>query len=165
MKFIKENKGQAGDVFRLMIDAIIGLVILVMIISTISYFNSLRVQVSAAEMRGLIEGVVETPSGSMLESKELAFSGGEGYSGAIFEDWTGVPKECFYFQSRLGNIKITEGPGGRASFVRPVTAKVYAVCIPSGESCDYGVTDVNCCEINCIISFGRMADISEISFE
>ena len=38
--FFLENKAQAGAVFRLMVDAIIGLVILVAILSTLSLLNN-----------------------------------------------------------------------------------------------------------------------------
>ena len=156
MKFVKEKRGQAGDVFRLMVDAIIGLVILVIILTTIAYFETLRVQVSIAEMKNIIKGAVETPSGKLLESNTLSFSGGEGYTGPLFEEWTGVPAKCFEFESNLGSIKIVEGPGGGAIFQTPLETKVYAYCLlVPGSDVIYGEGDDIECELECLISFGR----------
>jgi hypothetical protein len=154
MKFIKEENGQASDVFRLMIDAIIGLVILVMILATINYFGSLRQQISISEMRGMVEGAVQTPTGMVLESKTLAFSEGEGYSGELFEQWTGLPAKCFSFQSRIGTIKVVDGQGGGVIFNSNVDSKVYMRCKATGKTCDYGDAECIDCEIECLVSFG-----------
>jgi len=154
-----ERKGQAGDVFRLMVDAIIGLVILLIILSSIAYFNSLRLQVSQAAMKSIVEGAVENPTGDVSESEMLVFSQGEGYSGHVFEDWTGVPAQCFEFESGLSNIKVLEGDVSRVNFTSPVETKVYVSCVATGESCEYG-TGEPCgkCEVVCTFYFGKKPD-------
>lgn len=160
MKFIKDQRGQAGDVFRLMIDSIIGLAILVIILSSINYFGSLRSQISIAEMRGLVESGVQTPTGRVLESNNLSFSKGEAYSSVLMEQWTGVPESCFSFESGLGAISIVDDR--KAEFTSNVDTKVYVSCIINpNEICEYGDGDCGSCEFDCIISFGRKP--SEIS--
>jgi hypothetical protein len=154
-KIFSEDKAQANDVFRLMIDAILGLAILAIVMSTITAFGQLRQEISVAEMRGLVEGAVQTPTGKIVESDTLAFSEGEGYTGAILEEWTGVPANCFLFQSNLSVIKIVEGPGGGAIFESNVDTKAFARCVVTGQTCEYGEGDCGVCELECTISFGK----------
>jgi hypothetical protein len=160
MKFIREEKAQASDVFRLMVDAIIGLAILGIILSTLTAFGALRQQISVAEVRGLIEGAVQTPTGTIIESKTLSFSDGEGYTAPLFEEWTGIQASCFEFESNLNSIKIVSGPGGGAFFNSNLDTKVYARCVATGNVCEYGDGDCGICEIECLISFGRKPSTS-----
>ena len=151
MAMMHEQKAQSGAVFRLMVDAIIGLVILLMIISSINYFNSLRLEVSKAEFTALIKSAVDSPNGKIVESGNLVFSAGDIYDSVTISFMTGYPKDCFRFQT---NLAFTETGSGRyIKFGQPVDAKVYASCRATGEECS--PDDEDCLAIDCLISFGK----------
>ncbi|MFA5126355.1 MAG: hypothetical protein WC462_05135, partial [archaeon] len=71
---LSENAGQAETVFRLMIDSIVGLVILVIILSSIAYFNEQVIINSKIELKNLVMSAANSPDGEVLVSKELSFA-------------------------------------------------------------------------------------------
>ena len=153
MKFIKEEKAQSGTVFRLMIDGIIGLAIFMVILSSLSYFQNLRMGTSQQELFSIIESAKNSPNGLVFPSKEnLLFSKGDGISTTNLREIIGLNKECFIFESGLGFAKVIDDGVG-IEFTGNVETKVYAKCYPVGAFCDYG--EEGCCEINCLISFGK----------
>ena len=152
MVVFKENKAQSGAVFRLMIDAIIGLLVLAMIVYTLTYFNSLKIEVSKAEFSNLIKSTVDAPNGKIVESGTLIFSKGEMYDSITLSTMTGYSSTAFTFQSNLGTTEI--GSGQYIKFNQSVECKVYARCITiPGAVCTEG--DTTCSEIECLISFGK----------
>ncbi|MFA5763593.1 MAG: hypothetical protein WC915_02170 [archaeon] len=156
MKFIKEEKAQSGAVFRLMIDGIIGLAIFMVILSSLSYFQNLRLGTSQQELFAIIESAKNSPNGVVFPSKDnLLFAKGDGISTNNLQDIIGLNKECFTFESGLGFAKVIGGGVG-IEFTGGIETKIYAKCSPSGEFCDYG--EEECCQINCIISFGKKLD-------
>jgi hypothetical protein len=160
MKFIKEESAQSGVVFRLMIDGIIGLAIFTIILSSLAHFQNLRMATSQQELIAIIESAKNSPNGLVFPSKEeLLFAKGSGFSANDLRDIIGLNKECFIFDSSLGNAIVFDDESG-ISFTSNVETKVYAKCYPIGAFCKYG--EEGCCEINCLISFGKKLD-SDIS--
>jgi len=151
--FLQENKAQSGAVFRLMIDAIIGLVIFAMILSTLAYFESLRIEASRAEFVTKVQAAVQSPNGAIIESDgKLFFLKGNGFNTIQLRDLTGYPKECFSFESNLHFVDITDVS---VEFEQNVEAKLYVQCSTTNDVCDYDDPDTDCCEIECIVSFGK----------
>jgi hypothetical protein len=151
MPLLSERSAQSGAVFRLMVDAIIGLVILMMIISALNYFNGLRIEVSKAEFAALIKSAVSAPNGKVVPSGSLIFSQGEMYDATTLSAMTGYSATAFTFQTNLGSAEI--GSGNHITFTQPVECKVYARCIATGAKCTEG--DTECSEIECLVSFGK----------
>ena len=127
MKFLIENKGQAGAVFQLMVDAIISLAILAIIVYTLTYFNGLRGQISKQQMYEITGYAVNSPTGKVFVSdKDLFFSNGDGFTAKTMESATSKPAECFTFESNLAGTDV--GAGSYLKFTSAVEAKIYAKC-------------------------------------
>jgi hypothetical protein len=139
-----ENKAQAGAVFRLMIDAIIGLVILASILSTMAYFEQQQVSLALREFETLLTSAVNSPDGTIIESENLIFMKGTTYTTRSFEAMTQHPRECFFIQGGIGSLKVM-GDGESIEFLQRTQIKIYAKCEVQGGNCPY----------YCTISFGR----------
>jgi hypothetical protein len=141
--FFLENKAQAGAVFRLMVDAIIGLVILVAILSTLSHFEQQQLALSLREFESFLTSAINSPDGKIIESPVLTFNKGTMYSTRSFEAMTQHPRECFFIQGLSGSIRITDDE--TVEFLSRTQVKIYAKCETSGGDCPY----------TCTISFGK----------
>lgn len=161
-KFLIEDGAQSGAVFRLMIDAIIGLVILIMIFSTISYFNYLRLQTSIDEFNLKIISAINSPDGRVIESNNaLLFFRGTTFSNVEIQEMTAYPSECFKFESNLSFVNIGHS-GDYAEILENTETRVYFRCESTHESYDFETQSG--CDIECIISFGRrLEDLSDFN--
>lgn len=162
-KFLLEQKAQSGPVFRLMIDSIIGLAILAMILSTLSYFNYLKVQSSFEEFNNKVISAINSPNGRVIESNgTLFFLEGTGFTSVGLEELTAYPAECFSFESNLSVIEISPINQGSAKMLGNIETRVYFRCNSTGQIFDYE-TGIGC-DIECVISFGRkLEDLSSFN--
>ncbi|MBT7241658.1 MAG: hypothetical protein HN878_04155 [Candidatus Diapherotrites archaeon] len=158
--FSLETRAQSGAVFRLMIDGIIGLAILLIIISALSYFQALRVQAANDKFYSLVESATNSPNGKVFVEKNLLFTPG-GFNTISIRNKTNIFEGCFEFQSRLVSAKIIggEGEASTVTFANVVETNVYAQCNPEGSGCP--IDDQECCDMKCIISFGKKLDVPE----
>ncbi|MFA6268951.1 MAG: hypothetical protein WCW13_02465 [archaeon] len=149
-KLLAETKAQSEAVFRIMVDSVVGLVILVIIISSISYFNDQTIAQSWADFRTLVESAVNSPDGSIIASKTLSFAQGNAIATDDLQDWMNYPAKCFSFQTNYSSIEIIDSK--QVTFKHALQTRVYAKCT-SGDSCNIRDPQESCC-INCVISFG-----------
>ena len=160
--FSLENRAQSGAVFRLMIDGIIGLAILLIIVSALSYFQVLRTQAANEKFYSLVESATNSPNGKVFSEKNLLLTPG-GFSSISIRNKTNIYEGCFDFQSNLGSAKIAgdvdDGDVEVITFNNVVETNVYVQCAIENESCD--PEDQECCKIMCIISFGKKLVDSE----
>ncbi len=151
-----ENNAQSGAVFRLMVDAIIGLIIMAMVLSTLSYFNYLKVQSSFEEFNRKILAGVNSPNGNVIESNgNLFFLKGTGFTTLGLQEITAYPAECFSFESNLSVVKIstTNSHNDSAQMLENTDARLFVRCDPSNEIYDFD--SQTGCELNCVVSFGK----------
>jgi len=141
----KENNAQAGAVFRLMVDAIIGLVILLTILSALSYFEQQKISVGLKEFESVIYSAVNAPDGKIVESGGLSFLKGTVFTSTGLEVATGYKAECFNFQTGVTTIQVSDSA---VRILQNIDVKVYAQCQPSID-CDSD------CLFCCMISFGK----------
>ena len=149
--FSLENRAQSGAVFRLMVDGIIGLAILLIIISALSYFQALRIQAAQEKFFSLVSSATNSPTGKVFSENNLLFTP-SGISTITIRNKTNIYEGCFKLQSNLGNVKINEDQS-KLDFTSNVEADVYAKCALNADPCD--IDDEECCEIECAISFGK----------
>ncbi len=150
MSIFKDEKAQTGTVFRLVVDSIIGFVILLIIFSTITYFEAYRINISLTEFNSIVVSATELPDGTVLSSERaLAFAGGTGFNANHLQEITGIGADCFSFQSTIGSIRINESQfdSDSVEITGRTDARVFAKCFPSQYQDD--------CRIECVISFGR----------
>jgi hypothetical protein len=158
VKFMIDDRAQAGAVFRLMVDAIIGLAILAIVVYMLTYFNGLRREISKQQLYEVAGYAVNSPNGKVFMSdKDLLFSEGDGFSSISMSNATSKPADCFTFESNLSAADV--GSGSYVSFRNSVEAKVYAKCWLTGDSCASGAED--CCIQQCLISIGKKLDEGE----
>ncbi len=158
-----DNKAQSGTVFRLLIDGIIGLVIFGLILSSMTYFQSLRISTSINEFYSLINSAKESPNGKVFYSENpLVFVEGTGFTSTNLRDVTGLSDECFTFYSNLAFGKVL-AEGKMIDIQQNVEARVYVKCYPSDEVCIYASEGYeDCCDILCDVSFGKKLEDEEI---
>lgn len=142
-----DERAQSGTVFKLMVDAIIGLVILMIILSVIGYFESMRVDVSRTEFISIVKSATESPDGRVVSSNTLIFLKGTGFTATQLQSITNYPAECFKFESIHGLAPVV-ADGRIIEIKQNIETKIYARCIPITNS-------TGDCRIECIISFGK----------
>ncbi|MCX6803102.1 MAG: hypothetical protein NTY48_00865 [Candidatus Diapherotrites archaeon] len=155
------ERGQAESVFRLMIDSAIGLAILLIIISALSYFQQVAIQQSMADFMFLMDSATSSPDGQVIISKDLTFEQGIIIDAADLQNRTGVSKYCFNFAAELGSVTPSEDQK-QVTFSRRISLKVYAKCTPSDDAknCQTRIAPENeneCC-FKCLVSFGKISD-------
>ncbi len=156
-----DNKGQAEAVFRLMIDSIIGLAILMIIIASIGYFDELRFIQSTSDFKQLVKDAVNSPDGTLLSAKELTFKDGAGFAADDFEGYTVVNRKCFSFFSSFASVEVSDDAQA-VLFKQRLIASVSARCIPNAaassciSSVDAEITSDSDCCFKCEIYFGRV---------
>ena len=151
-----DNKGQAEAVFRLMIDSVIGLAILVIIMASIYSFDRLTLDQSISDFKNNIINSVQSPDGTVFGNKDLTFAEGYAITTFTLQNWTQKSYKCFDFDTATVSVKIssTENDAKRADFTQRLTLKVYSKCI--SDSCDpVDQTNPDNCCVRCVVSFGR----------
>jgi len=152
-----DNYGQAEAVFRLMVDSIVGLVILLIIVGCINYFNGQEIESSRIDLITTIQSAVSSPNGQVIVSqRDLSFAGGSSISASNAQTWTQLNEKCFSFDSKVseGSIKL-KGESERNTlieFSQRISLKVYVQC-KSNIDCE--PLDPNSCCMVCEISFGK----------
>jgi len=150
---MREESAQAEAVFRLMIDSVIGLAILLVILSALSYFQGQVVVQSKADFISLVKNAVNSPTGIIMKSGELSFPDKFSVSTINLENWTNLSRYCFELKSR-GSI-FTNGDQTRTEFSQALKTVVYVSC-ESMFTCNPRIVptrESECCE-HCIVSFG-----------
>lgn len=145
-----DNNAQSEAVFRIMVDSIVGLVILVIIMGMLSYFNDQTVAQSLKDFQSIVVSASNTPDGSVVSSSTLSFQKGTAFGASDLELWTGYPAQCFEFQSIYSSIEVTSDQKN-ISFTQNLQTHIFAKC--TSPSCD--ITDKTDCCIECQISFGK----------
>jgi len=144
-----------------MIDSIIGLAILVIIISAISYFDGLALQQSLSDFRSLVISSTQSPDGRVFNSpKELTFPEGQAFSALDLESWANVGAKCFEFDSGPKLSVRVSNDRGQAEFLTRLNLFVYSKCVTNlCDPTDQSNPD-NCC-MCCKVVFGKKIDLLE----
>jgi len=145
------SKAQAFASFKLLIGAVIGLMTLVMIISTINHFEKIRLDVSydllIQGFQVALESVDESGTSidsepKIVERKELIF---ENFvlSKTALKKITGLLEECIEFQAVKRNsiVRVDDV----VEIKERTKVDVYYKCIAQYEGCN----------VYCIASFGK----------
>ena len=147
-----DNKAQMGSVFRLMVDSIVGLAILLLILSSLSYFQGLKVDVSRAQFISIAEAAVETPNGKIIYSDGvLTFTKDSSFTSSMLNGIIGYPKECFKFEGPKSFAKIPDDESS-ITFKQNISTNVYGQCkVDPDVELEYENDE---CSIICTFYFG-----------
>jgi len=132
-RFIADEKGQEFEPFRMLIAAVMALVVLMIIIGAINYFNGLRVNVSKQRFYDGLENAVRQPNGQPFKIENLQFLRGDAFSAKGLGNIMGLPEGCVSFVDK-GTPAVEVGPSS-ATILQEMIGEVIAVCSP-GTTCE-----------------------------
>ena len=143
-------RGQEFSGFRLLIDAVLVLMILVVIMGILGWVEALRFQMSEQRLFDGFDKAVNSPDGKVVLEKNLSIRGGILFLTGRFER-PGIEKKCITFDA-LNASAFELSPNQRQLEVtNNMLVDMYYRCIRNldGTNCIAGCT--TCCEI----SFGK----------
>ena len=151
-----DNKAQAGSVFRLMVDSIVGLAILLLILSSLTYFQGLKVDVSRAQFISIVEAAIESPNGKIISSDGvLIFTEEASFTASMLNGLTGYPSDCFTFRGPKSFADIPDNEQA-ITFKQNISTNVYGRCtVDPDVALEYGNDE---CSVNCVFYFGVKPD-------
>jgi hypothetical protein len=139
------QRGQEFAGFRLLIDAILVLLILVIVIGIMGWVTSLRFQISEKRLFDGFLKAINSPNGKTILEKEIVLQKGTIYGAAAFQR-PSVPKNCIEFDA-LGLTSLELSNNNRQIEIKEdVQLDVYYRCQRQFEAD---------CDVLCEISFGK----------
>lgn len=144
------EKGQEGASFRLLIDAVLVIFILVIILGVISQIDNWRWQVSE---RRLFEGFyksIDSPDGSVIVEKDIVLKHGATYSTRAFSSSIAdLDHECIELDSSDSAAFYLSSDSAVLEVKNLVETNVYYKCVRGKEIGE------DQCELYCTVSFGK----------
>jgi len=138
------EKGQAFAPFRMLIGAIMALLILVIIIGAIDYFDGLRVTISRQRFYDGLDNAINQPNEGILVVNTLQFMKGTTFSGRILGRNANLGEDCVEFVDNSSPSMVVDSGEQLISIKETVLTDVFMRC----------ETNVGSCEVYCDISFG-----------
>ena len=139
------EKAQAFEPFKMMIGAIFAMLILVIIIGSVNYFQTLRADISTQRFYDGLGGAVKQPNNQVLLVRDLQFSEGIAFSSNGLGKVVGLDGECIEFVDSGSAFEVTDSVAKTKSAL--ITDVFFRCNVNEGS-----------CEIFCEISFGEMFD-------
>jgi len=143
------KKGQEGAGFRLIIEAVLVVFILVIILGVITQIDEWRWKVSEKRLFEGFDKSLNSPDGSIIVEKELVLKNGASYTSRAFANSVvGVDTGCIELDAvdssafTLSNKKLVE-------VNTVIQANMFYQCLPG-----YAVGEDQC-DVYCIVSFGK----------
>jgi hypothetical protein len=144
------EKGQAFTLYKMLISVIFVFLVLVIIITSISYFENLRLDVSKQRVFKAMEQAVKQPNGDVLKVEKVSLGAGTIFTARLLGDVSGADAECLTFDAIAHpaiNLRSTSVATEEA-----LSVPVYIRCTAERSECYLG------CEVCCTFSVGK--DIS-----
>jgi hypothetical protein len=139
------SQGQEFTVFNLLVQAVIGLFILVMIISAINYFEEQKFAISKDRFDENLVFASQQPNGDVLLIEAIAFN-----KTTITKKYvslrTGIDEDCIEFEAKQSSAIDLKNSSGFISFTDSLVLDVYIQCNSDGCGSQ---------GISCIVSFGK----------
>lgn len=142
------QRGQEGAGFRLIVEAVLVIFILVIILSVVTQISEWRYQISQKRLMEGFKKSLETPDGTVVVENELVLKQGSMYSSRAFANSaTGISHECIEIESSgstafsVTNQKVIE-------ITTWIQTNVFYQCF----------TDKLGCDTHCTISFGEQLE-------
>ena len=143
--------GQEFSGFRLLIDAILVLMILVVIMGILGWVEGLRFQMSEQRLSDGFSKAVNSPNGKIVLEKNLSLRAGLSYIAGGFADRASLEKQCVKFDALDVRAFALSSNQSQIDITNNMVVDMYYRCIRNleGDKCDAA------CDICCEISFGK----------
>ncbi len=148
------QQGQEAAGFRLLIEAVLVVFILVIIIGVVNQVDSWRWKVSEQRLYEGFNKALNSPDASVIIEKGIVLRGGasygsRGFSGSV----TNLDHECIEMQASKSNAFDVSDNGRIININTLIQTDLFYQCMPGSY---VGEDD---CDTYCIVSFGN--DLSE----
>lgn len=153
---IQDQKGQAFEAYRVLIAMVIALAVLLIILSTITYFDKLREKVSLETLYSSWKSAVDSPNGKVILSRELFFPEESRFGRTQFAKQVSLDEACIQFDAEKSTGFILNDSDVDNPYVTvpsPVVGNVYMQCQIDNFITPPGPTT---CYAFCLISFGKL---------
>lgn len=148
------NKGQAFEAYRVLIAMIIALAVLLIILSTVAYFDELRKKVSTDTVYSSWKSAVDSPNGKIVEARNLYFTKDTRFNRRQFAIQVGLDEECLLLdaESSTGYQLVDSGPSPYVQVLNNLVGVVYFMC--QTDNYISAPSDASCYAY-CTLSFGK----------
>lgn len=144
------QNAQTFTIFKMLISVVFVFLILTIILSSITYFDGLRLGISKQKVSDAMKNAVRQPNGDVITISNVSVEKGYSFSSRNFSEESGIGTDCITLEAiglsgieaSQSTIRLTNGFSGN----------IYIQCISSsspGSSCTSG------CQICCIFSVGK----------
>ncbi|MEK6957651.1 MAG: hypothetical protein AABW99_01590 [archaeon] len=146
------SSAQAFEVYRLLIGAIIALLILVIIVGAINYFDNLTIDVSRQRFFSGLSNAVDQPNGESLMIENVVFRRGEAFTSRALALQMGIGENCIEFAgSDSSGISMGDGI---VTVKEKLKTDVFVKCETNSQD-NPAMAVPSGCEIACEIGFGE----------
>ena len=146
------ERGQEFSGFRLLIDAILVLLILVIIIGVLGWVQSEQDRVSSIRLSEGFDTALNSPNGKTVFERDINLKEGAVYSSRSFADpRPGIKKECVKIYSADTSGFVVDPTNRQVRVTTKLQVDVYYRC---WRDVGTGVCEDDC-ELCCEISFGK----------
>jgi len=140
------QRGQEGAGFRLIVEIVLVVFILVIIFAVISQVENIQYTVSEQSLYRGFQNSVNSPDGSTIVAKNLIFAKGSTYSNRAFaSSVTGIDFKCVELDS-LDSTAFKKYENSVVEFTTQYQTTVFYKCFSD---------DDDDCPYKCIVSFGK----------
>ncbi len=141
------QQGQEGAGFRLIVEIVLVVFILVIIFAVIAQVEGIQYTVSEQSLYRGFQNAVSSPDGSTIVAKDLIFAKGAVYSNRAFASSVeGIDFECVELDS-LDSTAFEKYEKSLIEFTTQYQTTVFYKCFPDDDDDD--------CLYRCIVSFGK----------
>ena len=137
-----DSKAQAFAPFKMLIGAIMAMLVLVIIVGAINYFEDLRVDVSRQRFYDGLNNAIHQPNETVLQVEDAQFTEGTTFSTLGLSKIAGIEPECLEFIDPDSPTFLVEDD--LLTIRENVLTDVFIKC----------ETNVGSCVIFCELSFG-----------
>ena len=140
------QRGQEGAGFRLIVEIVLVVFILVIIFAVISQVENIQYTVSEQSLYRAFQNSLSSPDGSTIVAKDLVFAKGSTYSNRAFaSSVTGIDFECVELDA-TDSVAFEKYENSVIELTTQLQTTVYYKCFPD---------DDDNCPYRCIVSFGK----------
>ena len=143
-----DSRGQEGAPFRLLVEAIMVVFILVIIIGMLNWIDSIKTSVSEKRLFDGFEKALNSPDGKVIFEEDLILKGGSTYTSRSFAEFANMGEKL-----APGCISISAIDSSAFEVTSPAIIEIITLIQTSVYYRCKG-TDGGGCEMNCEIRFG-----------
>lgn len=150
------QKGQAFEAYRVLIAMVLALAVLLIIVSTVTYFDKLREKVSLETLYSSWKSAVDAPNGKVILARDLFFPQGTRFSRTQFSKQVSLDEACLQFDAeKAAGFVLNDSDLDNPYVTLPssVVGNVYMSCQTTNFIIPPGPTN---CFAYCLLSFGKL---------